>query len=142
MLGKENATKSTILSNLQSNNTNNNFSQDELVKYWIEYANSLTIEKIYLKNTLINCKPVLKDHYTFDISVYNPRQRDEIVDNNVQIVEYLSNKLNNSQIKMDIRIIEKEKVEMIYSSVEKYDYLRKKNPNIEKLRELFNLSLE
>ena len=43
---------------------------------------------------------------------------------------------------MDIRIVEKEEIEMIYTAAEKYDYLSKKNPNIEKLKELFNLSIE
>lgn len=112
------------------------------MRYWIEYANCLTIEKIHLQNTLINCKPVLKEHPSFEIAVYNPSQRDEILDSNMQILGYLSNKLNNSQIKMDILIIEKGEIEMIYTAVEKYEYLQKKNPNVEKLKELFNLSIE
>jgi DNA polymerase-3 subunit gamma/tau len=91
----------------------NDFTQNDLVKYWIEYANSLTIEKIHLKNTLISCKPVLKDNYSFEISVYNPSQRDEIVDSNTQILGYLSNKLKNNQIKMDILIVEKGEIEKI-----------------------------
>jgi DNA polymerase-3 subunit gamma/tau len=118
------------------------FTQDDLVKYWIEYANNLTIEKIHLKNTLISCKPVLKDNYSFEISVYNPSQRDETYDSNANILGFLSNKLNNNQIKMDILIVEKGEIEMIYTAAEKYEYLSKKNPNIEKLKELFNLIIE
>ena len=117
------------------------FSQEELVNSWNEYANSLTIEKIHLKNTLISCIPVLKDNYSFEISVYNPSQKDEIEDSSAQILGYLSSKLNNNQITMDILIIEKKEIEMIYTPTEKYDYLSKKNPNIEILRELFNLSI-
>ena len=43
---------------------------------------------------------------------------------------------------MDIRIVEKGEIEMIYTSTEKYDYLNKKNPNIEKLMRIFNLTME
>jgi len=127
---------------LQSKDANSIFTQDDLVKYWIEYAESLTIEKIHLKNTLLSCKPVLKEDLSFEISVYNPSQKDEIAGSSVYILGYLSSKLNNNQIKMDIQIIDKEEIEMIYTAAEKYDYLSKKNPNLEKLKTLFNLSLE
>ena len=112
------------------------------MKYWIEYAESLTIEKSHLKNTLINCKPELKERPSFEISVYNPSQRDEIVNSSDRLLRYLSSKLNNNQIKMDIHIVEKEEIEMIYTAAEKYEYLSKKNSNVAKLKALFDLSIE
>ena len=118
------------------------FSQNELVKYWIEYAESLTIKNIHLKNTLISCKPVLKENFTFEVSVYNPSQKDEIFDKNTDILGYLCTKLNNTHIKMNIRIVEKEEKEMIYTVSEKYAYLNKKNPNVDKLKDIFNLITE
>ncbi|MDR1524339.1 MAG: DNA polymerase III subunit gamma/tau [Tannerella sp.] len=121
---------------------NNNFSQEELISYWLKYAESLTVEKIHLKNTLINCKPVLKGDFTFEVSVYNPSQKDEISDNSTEILGYLRSNLNNSHIKMDIRIAEKDETEMIYTSTEKYSYLIKRNPNLEKLKNIFNLTIE
>ena len=118
------------------------FSKDDLIKYWIEFAESLNVEKIRLKNTLISCKPELKENFTFEVSVFNPSQRDEISGSNTDILGYLCGKLNNSRIKMDIRIVEKDEKEMIYTTSEKYAYLTKKNPNIEKLKEHFNLMIE
>ena len=120
----------------------NPFSQDDLIHFWIEYAESLTIAKSHLKNTLISCKPTLKDNFSFEVSVYNPSQRDEISENNTDILGYLCSKLNNSQIKMDIRIVEKDETVMIYTTTEKYNYLSKKNHNLEKLMEHFNLIME
>ena len=120
----------------------NNFSQEELIKYWLEYAENLTIEKIHLKNALINCKPELKNNFTFEVSVYNPNQKDELSDNNTAILSYLRSKLNNSYIDMAIRIVEKDEKEMIYTSAEKYNYLIKKNPDLEKLKDIFNLIIE
>ena len=43
---------------------------------------------------------------------------------------------------MDIRIVEKNEKEMIYTSSERYAYLSKKNPNIEKLKDIFDLAIE
>ncbi|MDR2774603.1 MAG: DNA polymerase III subunit gamma/tau [Tannerella sp.] len=118
------------------------FSQEVLLNYWLEYAEGLTIEKIHLKNTLTTCKPILKENFTFEISVYNPSQKNEISDNSAEILGYLCNKLHNTHVKMDILIVEKNEKEMIYTSQEKYNYLIKKNPNLEKLTTIFNLTIE
>ena len=118
------------------------FTKDDLIKYWIEFAESLTIEKIHLKNTLLSCKPALMDNFTIEVSVYNPSQRDEIFGSSTDILGYLCSKLNNTRIKMDIHIVEKDEKDMIYTTSEKYAYLIKKNPNIEKLKEHFNLMME
>ena len=89
-----------------------------------------------------SCKPVLKDDFAFEVAVYNPSQKEEISDSNHLLLGHLCGKLNNNRIKMDIRIVEKEEIEMIYTTTEKYEYLLKKNPNIEKFKELFNLTME
>ena len=125
-----------------ANDTCNDFSQDDLVKHWIEYANSLKIEKNHLKHTLINCKPELKDNFSLEVTVFNPSQKDEIAENSVHILGHLSNKLDNNRIKMDIRIAEKDEKEMIYTPSEKFAYLSKKNQNVEKLMKVFGLTFE
>jgi DNA polymerase-3 subunit gamma/tau len=141
-LGKENEKASPAAYMSQMPDAGNDFSQEDLLKYWSEYAESLTIEKIHLKNTLISCKPLLKENYSMEVSVYNPSQKDEIVNNSAEITGYLCSRLRNSRITMDIRIVEKDEKEMIYTSSEKYNYLAKKNPNLEKLKDIFNLTVE
>ena len=91
---------------------------------------------------MLSCKPELKENYSFEISIYNPSQKDEITGSCADILGYLGSKLNNTQIKMDIHIVEKDETVMIYTSAEKYDYLSKKNPSLEKLKEYFNLITE
>jgi DNA polymerase-3 subunit gamma/tau len=103
-LGTEKETVNAPPPTVHSNDTSNDFSQDELVKHWIEYANGLTVEKVHLKNTLINCKPELKDNFLLEVSVYNPSQKEEIFENSAQILGHLHSKLHNNRIKMDIRI--------------------------------------
>ena len=118
------------------------FTREDLQKYWIEYANTLDISKIHLKNTLLNCIPQLEKDATFEVGVYNPTQQEEISENASSIISYLIPKLNNSHLKMTIRILEKEEKEMLYTSAEKFNYLMNKNPSLEKLVRMFNLSLE
>lgn len=140
-LGKEKE-KKIIPFAPQMEDAKNNFSQEDLTKYWIEYADSLTIKKIHLKNTLISCKPALKELFTFEVAVYNPSQKDEISESSTDILGHLCARLNNTHIKMDIRVVEKDEKEMIYTASEKYAYLSKKNPNLEKLKDIFNLTIE
>jgi DNA polymerase-3 subunit gamma/tau len=127
---------------MHSPDAKDHFSQEVLLHYWLEYAESLTIEKIHLKNTLTSCKPVLKENFMFEVSVYNPSQKNEISGNSAEIIGYLCDKLHNMYVKMDVRIVEKEEKEMIYTSTEKYNYLIKKNPTLEKLTNIFNLTVE
>lgn len=126
----------------QIQESNSDFSQDDLQKYWTEYANTLDIKKIHLKNTLLNCKPKLEKDFSFEVGVFNPAQKDEIADNISSIFNFLISKLNNSHIKMTIRILEQDKKEMIYTSIEKFNYLISKNQNLEKLVNIFNLAPE
>ena len=141
-LGKEKDSKKIISLTTSMSSARNDFSQEDLVKCWIEYAESLETEKMHLKNTLKSCKPVLKENFTFEVPVFNPSQKDEIFECKEEIFGHLFAGLNNTLLKMDIHVVEKDKTEMIYTSSEKYAYLSKKNPNIEKLTELFNLTTE
>lgn len=127
---------------IHPNNASSDFSEDDLVNCWIEYANSLTNEKTHLKNTLIHCKPKLKGDFLFEVTVYNPAQKDEISESSTYILGYLFNKLNNTRIRMDVRIAEKDQKEMIYTTAEKYAYLCKKNHYLEKLVKTFDLTIE
>ena len=126
----------------QLKDASSDFTQDDLIKYWIEYANSLPKVKSHLRNTLNSCKPVLKENFEFEVAIYNPSQKDELMGCHASIVGFLSDKLKNSRIIMDIQIVEKDETKMIYTQREKFTYLSEKNPNVEKLMEMFNLTIE
>jgi DNA polymerase-3 subunit gamma/tau len=121
---------------------NSDFSQEDLQKYWIEYANTLDIKKIHLKNTLLNCKPKLEKDFSFEVGVYNPAQKEEISENISAIINYLISKLNNSHIKMTIHIMKQDKKEMIYTATEKFNYLINKNPFFGELVDTFELAIK
>ncbi|MDR2473077.1 MAG: hypothetical protein LBD53_05865 [Tannerella sp.] len=121
---------------------NNDFSLQDLQQCIQKYAEQLTIERIHLKNTLLDGIVTLNGDRSFEIAVYNPSQQNELQINSNEIISVLRNKLKNSMIKINVRLVEKEEHEMIYTSTEKLHYLNSKNPNIEKLMEMFNLSLE
>lgn len=139
---KDKEKKTTASPDVQTEAANQDFTQADLTKYWIEYANGLGLKKAHLKNTLLNCQPILGENFAFEVAVYNPIQKDEILEDNVDLLTYLRARLSHASIRMDIRIVEEEEKEMVYTAPEKYAYLNRKNPNLDKLKEAFNLTLE
>lgn len=117
------------------------FSQDDLVRCWDAYASSID-KKVYLKNTMINCKPTLQENFMFEVGVHNPGQQDELTNGCIDILGYLRTQLKNTRIQMRVRIIESNEKHLAYTSTEKYEHLLEINPVLGKLKEEFNLSLD
>ncbi|WP_293666044.1 DNA polymerase III subunit gamma/tau [uncultured Parabacteroides sp.] len=117
------------------------FSQEALVHYWDAFASSID-KKVYLKNTMINCKPVLQDNYFFEVCVHNPGQQDELTNNCIDILSYLRAQLKNTRIQMRVRIDETNQKHLAYTSTEKYEHLLSINPVLAKLKDEFNLTLD
>lgn len=117
------------------------FSQEELVRCWNAFAAGIG-EKVYLKNTMINCTPVLTDRFAFEVSVHNPGQRDELTNGASDILGFLRYNLHNTQIRMDIRVDEANEKRLAYTSTEKFNLLKEVNPVVAKLKDEFDLRIE
>lgn len=117
------------------------FSQEALVHYWDAYASAID-KKVYLKNTMINCKPALQDNYYFEVCVHNPGQQDELTNNCIDILGFLRMQLKNTRIQMRVRIDETNQKHLAYTSAEKYEHLLNINPVLAKLKDEFNLTLD
>ena len=117
------------------------FDNDSLVREWDNYAATID-KKVYLKNTMINCKPVLQDNYYFEVAVHNPGQQEELINNAIHILPFLRQHLNNSRIQMRVRIVEGNEKHLAYTSTEKLELLMKINPTLGRLRDEFNLTLD
>ena len=117
------------------------FDNDSLVREWDNYAATID-KKVYLKNTMINCKPTLQENYYFEVAVHNPGQQEELINNAIHILPFLRQHLNNSRIQMRVRIVEGNEKHLAYTSTEKLELLMKINPILGRLRDEFNLTLD
>ena len=117
------------------------FDNDSLVREWDNYAATID-KKVYLKNTMINCKPTLQENYYFEVAVHNPGQQEELINNAIHILPFLCQHLNNSRIQMRVRIVEGNEKHLAYTSTEKLELLMKINPTLGRLRDEFNLTLD
>lgn len=117
------------------------FDNDSLVREWDNYAATID-KKVYLKNTMINCRPTLQENYYFEVAVHNPGQQEELINNAIHILPFLRQHLNNSRIQMRVRIVEGNEKHLAYTSTEKLELLMKINPTLGRLRDEFNLTLD
>ena len=117
------------------------FSEEDLIQYWDSYAE--TIEgKAHLKNTMINCKPVLLDNFNFEIRVHNPAQKEELISNSLDLLKLLRTRLKNDLIQIHIRIDENIEKKTAYTPTEKFDFLNNINPLLSKLVDEFDLAID
>ena len=117
------------------------FDNDSLVREWDNYAATID-KKVYLENTMINCKPSLQENYYFEVAVHNPGQQEELINNAIHILPFLRQHLTNSRIQMRVRIVEGNEKHLAYTSTEKLELLMKINPTLGRLRDEFNLTLD
>ncbi|MCC8155453.1 MAG: DNA polymerase III subunit gamma/tau [Tannerellaceae bacterium] len=119
----------------------NSFDQSDLIRCWEAFAMGIDT-KVHLKNTMLNCHPVLKENFYFEVAVHNPAQQEELINNSIDILSYLRAQLKNTGIQMQVRISETNEKKLAYTSTEKYEHLLSINPAFAKLREEFNLIID
>ncbi|MDR0757249.1 MAG: DNA polymerase III subunit gamma/tau [Tannerella sp.] len=118
------------------------FGTEEIIRCWDEYAAKMPKQKGHLKNTMINCKPVLKDNFRFEVVVYNPVQKDELLNESAEILKTLRAQLKNSRIQFTVLIDERNEKKLAYTSIEKFEHLNRINSLLSHLKEEFDLTAD
>jgi DNA polymerase-3 subunit gamma/tau len=120
------------------------FTQDALLEQWNAYAHRIRDEKPRMSSSLKNHLPSLGDALQIEVTFSNSSQIEEFNrDIKQDLVSYLEEALQNTQFKIIPVLQEEEHNEnLLYTAEEKYDHMIKKNPNLGKLKERFNLDFE
>jgi DNA polymerase III subunit gamma/tau len=120
------------------------FTDEELVAAWNDYAEKIKTDRPRMYNAMKGHPPVRKDDKSIEIVFDNVIQQDEFNENIRQdLLIYLKGKLNNELINLTSTVkVEAEKKARLYTSEEKFNYLVKKNPDLGKLKQEFNLDIE
>ncbi|WP_080903714.1 DNA polymerase III subunit gamma/tau [Parabacteroides sp. Marseille-P3160] len=133
--------KAQVVQETQVVDQKESFTQEDLQLCWDEFSETIE-QKVHLKNTMINNKPVLLSDSQIEVPVYNPGQQDELLNNSLEILSYLRSHLRNTHIQMSIRILETNENQKAYTSTDKFKLLSDINPTLLKLKDEFNLSIE
>jgi DNA polymerase III subunit gamma/tau len=120
------------------------FTFEELLDQWNAYAEKIRDEKPRMASSLKHHLPSIKDELRIEVALSNSTQFDQF---NREIkpglVTFLESSLNNNQFTIEPVVLEtEEKQNSLYTSEEKFEHMVKKNPNLGKLKERFNLDFE
>ncbi len=123
---------------------NEHFTAVELEKSWGVYVEKLQNEKPRIYSSLKSRTPFLNEELNVELEFVNLDQLENFnqqVRNSLQ--NHLKRELKNSGIEIITTLKESDtKGKRLYTSEEKFDYLSKKNPNIVKLKQQFNLDFD
>jgi DNA polymerase-3 subunit gamma/tau len=120
------------------------FSQEDLLEQWEAFTESIKETKPRMANSLKHHLPVLGDALQIELELSNSAQLEEFNrDIKPLLLSYLEKGLQNNQFKL-FPVISKQEEQQnsLYTSEEKYDHMLKKNPELGKLKERFNLDFE
>ena len=107
---------------------------------WKEYMKGIEKQPI-LYNTIRSSKPTLLNEKEFEVIVDNPDQVTRLHEKGAEILYFLRNKLQNSELSMRIRESEKNERVRVFSDREKFSFMVHINPDVMKLRDAFGLDL-
>lgn len=118
------------------------FTQDALVFAWLEYAQQHVGDQVHLQNTMRNSLPVLVEKYVFEVLVYNPEQENKLKEQATGILEFLRFRLNNAEVRMEVKISEENVKQLAYTDKEKFQKMAELNPGLLSLTKEFQLKLD
>ena len=137
--------KINTLKNEKSKNSIYNefeFDNDQLDKSWIKFQKKINKEgRKNLASILSINKPEIIKGNLISYTLTNNTNKLELEKNKTDLINFLKKDLKNDKILLEIRVNKLKEKSFVYTPSEKYDKLKKLNPNIEILRKEFKLNL-
>ena len=117
------------------------FTEKELIAAWNSFTKTLKNEgKHNLASILSIDTPKVKDT-TICLEYPNETNKKELLANQYELLSYIRKSLNNYDIQLDITVNEEKEKQYAYTTLEKFNKLKEKNPNIELLKKTFGLDV-
>jgi hypothetical protein len=121
---------------------NESYTIEQLQHFWKEYALGVKREKKdSLFATLIKSEFTVNSNHLIKIKIQNSVQSQEIDLEKGNLVRFLRNKLQNSNINLEYEMDASETAQIL-DSKSKFDKLAEENSSLNKFRKLFNLDIE
>ena len=91
---------------------------------------------------LLSRRPVLVNDTTIEFTISNKAVEESINEDKMNFLGVLRKELNNYSIQLNLVMTLAEDKVSLYTATDRYKYLAEKNPNINKLRQAFDLDIE
>ena len=120
---------------------NKPFSNVELENAWRRFADTIP-EQGRLTSFILSNTPHQTSDTEFEVTVSNSLQQKEFIRLQPDIISYLKNQLQNSFIRMTIKVMEEDENQRSNSPEDRYRILVEQNPALKILRDNLNLEID
>ena len=117
------------------------YSKKELEIAITEYAKRRDV-KTAVRSLLMDQMPKILDKNTLEMEVNNNIEMGYFNEEQQKLVPYLRDKLKNTHIRFEVKMVERERTRKLYLPEEKFRYMAEKNPNLVYLRQKIQTDLE
>ena len=119
---------------------NEPFALDALHEAWLRFTKKIPTETV-LVQTMYLCMPQMLDATTFEVVVDNRAQMDKLNGRGADLMACRRTELHNTHREMRIREREREERQKAFSPGERFVMLAEKNPELNRLKDIFGLEL-
>ena len=120
---------------------NNPFTYEELDKAWQQFAKTIP-EQGRITSFIQNTRPKMTSDTTFELTVSNILQEKELKRLQQDITEFMQLKLQNSMVRMSLKIAEQTEVQRANSPEDRYKIMADQNPALDKLKNGLGLEID
>ncbi len=144
MLGEDLTAKTKVQSGPEKIEPITHLSDEEIQVAWKEYVEANKEKKISLCRVLGLFMPTKSttDVSAIELTVGNSVQQQSIEEDRQNLLDFLRGKLKAPQLKLIINVSKTETQTRPYTSQEKFLHMKEKNPEVEKLKNQFDLGIE
>jgi DNA polymerase-3 subunit gamma/tau len=144
MLGEDLNAKAKVQTGPEKIEPITHLSNEAIQGAWKEYVEANKEKKISLGRVLALFMPAKSatDTSAIEITVGNSVQQQSIEEDRQNLLDFLRGKLKAPQLKLIINVSKTETQTRPYTSQEKFLHMKEKNPEVEKLKNQFDLGIE
>lgn len=117
------------------------FTEDEMLKAWSEYIQFLNGNGSKIVASVMGTARPKLDGLVIKLELPNESMKLNLLHDQAGLMQFLKEKLQNTEISLDISVNYKSEKTYVYTPREKFEKLREKNPNLELLRTTFDLDI-
>jgi len=138
---KEGANELSTNDIIQEPSDNAPYTELDIIALWQKYSEIMEENGRYNIASILRIdKPKLSNE-TINITLPNSTNKIELESVKIEILDYFKENLKNKSIYLNINVDEGVEKKFIYTDQDKYDLMKKKNPDIEILKNSFNINV-
>jgi len=139
---KKEAERKSSSKKISVNDAEDKFSQEKLSELWKSYTKDKNNQgKNNIASLLEMSQPQLQADHKIVLKTPSSLSKVELTKELTPLLTYLNKCLNNYKIHFEIKVEKRKSEKYLYGVKEKYEYLKKINPEIEVLKKEFDLDI-